>query len=214
MGAEDDSSDERHVWMVRASNGAPVGPVSLAQIAQAISFGKLRDADEVRHLQAANWEKIGPFMARMRPPTQAQVDGTSQIALQESGRPSFVNAGEATAPGLQVRRSPLGGLLDFTFTTFFTARVVGVLYAIVLLLAAGYLLACEYFGVSAIAGAVRAAQERGDSSDAALLIGVAIVIAGPVGAVFAVIFGRVVLEFIVVTFRISETLTEIKAKTR
>jgi hypothetical protein len=50
MPGEDDWSDERHVWVVRASNGDPVGPVSIAQIAQAIAFGKLGDADQVRHV--------------------------------------------------------------------------------------------------------------------------------------------------------------------
>ena len=216
MAGQDDRS-ERHVWLVRATGRDPVGPVSVAQIAQAIEFGRLSDADDVRHVDSTSWEKVGPFMARMQPPTQAQVDATGQIANLDPGadvtrvrRPGL----DDTAPRLMMRRSPLGGLFDFTFTTFFTARIVGVLYGIVLLFAAAHLLACEFFGVSAIAGALRAAQERGEASGAAIGIGVALVVAGPVGAALTILCGRVVLELIVVTFRISETLTEIKARTR
>jgi hypothetical protein len=215
MAAEDEWNDERHVWMVRASNGAAVGPVSVAQIAQAMSFGKLRDVDDVRHVQAASWEKVGPFMTRMRPPTQAQVDATGQIAIDSSPTSPPRARGEiATSPGIVVRRWTLGGLFDFTFTTFFTTRIVGVLYVAVLLLAVGYLLACETFGVTTIVGAIRASQELGDTSAIPFVIGAALMLAGLVGAVAIVICGRVALEFIVVTFRISETLTEIKARTK
>ncbi|MGH7296192.1 MAG: DUF4282 domain-containing protein, partial [Polyangiaceae bacterium] len=101
----------------------------------------------------------------------------------------------------------------FTFTSFFTPRIVGILYALVLLLSAGLLVACEYLGFSALAGAVRASQVGAESSGLAVL-GLALILGGPVAALFTVISGRVVLEFVVVTFRISETLTEIKAKTR
>ena len=215
MAAENDWNDERHVWMVRASNGDAVGPVSVAQIAQAISFGKLRDVDDVRHVQAVHWEKVGPFMTRMRPPTQAQVDATGQIAIDSVPTSPPPSRGEvATSPGIVVRRWTLGGLFDFTFTTFFTTRIVALLYAAVLLLAAGYLLACAYFGVTTILRAVSASQETGEPPGTAIVVGVALVVAGPIGALIAVICGRVALEFIVVTFRISETLTEIKARTK
>jgi hypothetical protein len=214
MGTEDDRSDERHVWMVRASNADPVGPVSIAQIAQAIAFGKLREADEVRHLQAASWEKVGPFMARMRAPSQAQVDATGQIPLDSTVTLPRVRAQVPTSPGIAVRRFQLGGLFDFTFTTFFTSRIVAVLYVGVLLTAVGYLLACETFGVTTIVGAVRASQELGETSAIPFVMGVALMLAGLVGAVVIVVCGRVALEFIVVTFRISETLTEIKARTK
>jgi hypothetical protein len=216
MGAEDERSDERHVWMVRASNGTAVGPVSIAQIAQALAFRRLSDADDVRHVQAAGWEKISAFMARMRAPTPSEVDGTGQLPSFDVGAPEAPPrpvGQDATSPGVTTRRSPLGGLFDFTFTTFFTARIVAVLYALVILLAAGYLLTCVGFGLMAIVRGVNAMQETGESPGLPIALGVALVVAGPVGAVIAVIGGRVVLEFIVVTFRISETLTEIKAKT-
>jgi hypothetical protein len=167
-------------------------------------------------VQAASWETVGPFMARMRPPTQAQVDATGQIAIDPSANlpPPRARGQVPTLPGIAVRRWTLGGLFDFTFTTFFTTRIVSVLYAIVLLVAAGHLLACAFLGVTAIAGAVRASQELGDTSAIPFVIGAALMLAGLVGAVLIVVCGRVALEFIVVTFRISETLTEIKAKTR
>ena len=217
MPPDDEPTDERHVWLVRAKGREPVGPVSLAQIAQAIEFGRLGAADDVRHVDSTVWEKVGPFMARMQPPTQAQVDATGQIANLDPGadvtrvrRPTQ----DDTSPGLVVRRPPLGGLFDFTFTTFFTPRIMGVLYGLVLLVAAGFLLACEFSGVSALAGALRATREYGEASGGAIVLGVALVLAGPVGAALTVLCGRVVLELIVVTFRISETLTEIKARTR
>jgi hypothetical protein len=47
-----------------------------------------------------------------------------------------------------------------------------------------------------------------------VVFGLLLVLGGPVASLFAVVSGRVVLEFVVVTFRISETLAEIKAKTR
>jgi hypothetical protein len=91
---------------------------------------------------------------------------------------------------------------------------VGALYVGVLLAAAGYLLACETFGVTTIVGAVRASQELGEASAIPFVIGAALMLAGLVGAVVIVLGGRVLLELIVVTFRISETLTEIKARTK
>jgi hypothetical protein len=91
---------------------------------------------------------------------------------------------------------------------------VGVLYGVVLLVAAAFLLACETFGITAITGAIRVSQELGDASAIPFVIGAALMLTGVVGAVLIVIWGRVALEFIVVTFRISETLTEIKAKTK
>src|ERR1700679_2137187 len=214
MATEDDRSDERHVWMVRASNADPVGPVSIAQIAQAIAFGKLRDDDEVRHLQAANWQKVGPFRARMPPPAQPQVDATGQIPLDSTVTLPRVRAQTPTSPGIAVRRFQLGGLFDFTFTTFFTARIVGALYVGVLVAAVGFLLACETFGVTTIVGAVRASQELGESPAIPFVVGAGLMLAGLVGAVVVVVCGRVALELIVVTFRISETLTEIKARTK
>jgi hypothetical protein len=210
-------NDERHVWVVRASNGSHVGPVSTAQIAQARALGKLDDEAAVRHVNAAGWESIGAFLARTGAPPQEQVDATGQIMLPPTPPPQAGHTRRAsaddTAPRRAVSPSRLGGLFDFTFVTFFTVRIVGVLYGIVLLLAAGHLLACVYFGLTTISAAIKASQ-AGAPSGVGIAIGTALVVAGPVGAALAVMAGRVVLEVIVVTFRISETLAEIKARMR
>jgi hypothetical protein len=105
-------------------------------------------------------------------------------------------------------------LLDFTFTSFLTTRIVGALYGLVLLLAAGLLLASECLGFAAIVGAVRSSQEGMDSPSVALGFGLLLVLGGPVASVFVVVSGRVALEFVVVTFRIADTLEDIKTKTR
>jgi hypothetical protein len=111
-----------------------------------------------------------------------------------------------------VSRTAFGGLFDFTFTTFFTSRSVRVLFGVVLLLAVVPLLAGVIFGLSTIASGF--ATSRDAPSGLAVLLGVAMIAGGMVGSALTVVLGRVALELIVVTFRISETLTEIKTKLR
>ena len=125
-----------------------------------------------------------------------------------------VRAHIPTSPGIAFRRFPLGGLFDFTFTTFFTARIVGALYVAVLLVGAGV-----PAGLRDLRGDhdCRRRQSLAGAREASAIpfvIGAALMLAGLVGAVVIVLCGRVVLELIVVTFRISETLTEIKARTK
>lgn len=228
MPAEDEYAGDRPIWMVRAADGIDVGPVSTSQIAQARAVGKLDARASVRHMAAATWENLDAFMARSRLPPQEgslpSFEGMDEVTLQAKSppRPAPEPPGtvprppgaDDTAPRQALGRSAVGALLDFTFTTFLTTRIVGLLYGLVLLLAAGLLIASEYLGFAAIAGAVRASQEGMDSSSVAVVLGLLLVLGGPVASLFVVVFGRVVLEFLVVTFRISETLAEIKAKTR
>jgi hypothetical protein len=221
MPAEDEYADDRPVWMVRAAGGIDIGPVSTSQIAQARAVGKLDARALVRHMAVATWENLDAFMARGRLPSQESslpsFEGMDEVTLQAQAPPRLAPrppGPEDTAPRQGILRSPLAALLDFNFTTFLTTRIVGLLYGLVLLLAAGLLLASEYLGFAAIAGAVRASQEGTESSSVTVVLGLLLVLGGPVASLFMVVFGRVVLEFLVVTFRISETLTEIKSKTR
>ncbi|HEY8087949.1 MAG TPA: DUF4282 domain-containing protein, partial [Polyangiaceae bacterium] len=73
-----------------------------------------------------------------------------------------------------------------------------------------------FFAFGAVAGGVAAARAGADDgiSGMGIAIGIAMAVGGVVGAATIVVLGRVTLEFILVTFRISETLTEIKTNTR
>jgi hypothetical protein len=197
-------------------------PASVSQISKSLEVGKLSADVEVRHIRSAHWENIGAFLARMRSPTPHAAWPIAAVAATSSGSrryappisplahvPEVVGV-DASPPS--VRRPPLGGLLDFAFTTFFTTKIVGVLFGAVLLLASGALLTGVIFGLTTITSA--SAASKSDPSSVAILLGVAAMAAGLVGAISIVVLGRVVLELIVVTFRISETLTELKTKLR
>ncbi len=215
--AADDFTDERHVWIVRAADGGEIGPVSIPQIAQARSHGRILDDAGVRHVDAKVWEPLGVFMARMSPPSKSQVDATGELTVPRPAAFAPAPRGaDDTAPRPALRRSVLGDLFDFTFTTFFTSRIVGGLYVCVLLFAAAFLLASLFFAFGAVAGGVAAARAGADDgiSGMGIVTGFVIAAGGFVRAASIVVLGRVVLEFIVVTFRISETLTEIRTNTR
>ncbi|HEY1697844.1 MAG TPA: DUF4282 domain-containing protein [Polyangiaceae bacterium] len=221
MPLEDAAAEERHVWMVRGADGRDVGPVSTSQIAQARAAGKLDARASVRHMTAGVWENLDAFMARARLPPQEgslpSFEGVDEVTLQAPSAPLPAPkppGAEDTARRRAIQRAPVRALLDFTFTSFLTTRIVGALYGLVLLLAAGLLLASECLGFAAIVGAVRSSQEGMDSPSVALGFGLLLVLGGPVASVFVVVSGRVALEFVVVTFRIADTLEDIKTKTR
>jgi hypothetical protein len=210
VGAQDSWSDvpdllgEAHVWLVRSPDGRQASaPASVSQIAKGVLAGRLTADVEVRHIRSSQWETVGTFLGRMRSPTPQSAWPITATAI-----PPVANF---DASRTSVRRSPVGGLLDFKFTTFVTAKIIRVLFGIVLLMAAGTLLAGAFFGLSTIASAFTASR---GGPGLAILLGVAKIAAGMVGAISIVVLGRVLLELVVVTFRISETLTEIKAKLR
>ncbi len=90
-----------------------------------------------------------------------------------------------------------GGLLDFSFSTFITIRIVKVLYILMLaLIALGWLFM------------VIGAFSRGP------VAGLGALILGTLGAIIYVIFARISLEMIVVIFRIGENTSIIAQSKR
>jgi hypothetical protein len=207
-----DLAGEQVVWLVRAPDGRHTSvPASVSQIAKSLEVGKLSPDVEVRHIRSTQWENIGTFLARMRPSSPLR----TAAPVTASAFPVLTNVAQVTLSGASrapVRRMALGGLLDFAFTKFFTSKIVGVLFGVVLLTAFALLLAGLISGLSAIASAF--ATSHNGPSGFAVLLGVARMAAGVVGSALTVVLGRVALELVVVTFRISETLTEIKTKLR
>ncbi len=207
-----DLAGEQVVWLVRAPDGRQTtAPASVSQISRSLEVGKLSADFEVRHIRSTQWENIGAFLAKMRSPSALR----TAVPITASAFPPLTHVGQLTgsvASRAPVARAPLGGLLDFTFTTFFTSKIVGVLFGVVLLAAFVPLGAGVIFGLSTIASAF--AASRGAPSGAAVLLGLAAMAGGALGSALIVVLGRVGLELVVVTFRISETLTEIKAKLR
>jgi hypothetical protein len=218
VGAQDSWSDvpdlagEQVVWLVRTPDGRQTtAPASVSLIAKGLEVGKLSADVEVRHIRSTQWENIGTFLARMRSPSPF----LAASPISASAFPPLTNVSQVSGPRVSrapARRTALGGLLDFRFTTFFTSKIVGVLFGVVLLMGFVPLLAGVIFGLSTIGSAF--ATSRDGPSGLAVLLGVAMMAAGTVGSALIIVLGRVALELIVVTFRISETLTEIKTKLR
>jgi hypothetical protein len=217
VGAQDSWSDvpdlagEQVLWLVRAPDGRQTSvPASVSQIAKSLEVGKLGADFEVRHIRSAQWENIGAFLARMRPssPLRVAVPITASAFPVMTHVSQVAGSGASGAPG---RRAALGGLPDFAFAKLFTPKIVGVLFGVVLLVAFATLAAGVISGLGAMASAF---GTRSGSSGLAVLLGVARMAGGIVGAALIVVFGRVALELVVVTFRISDTLTEIKTKLR
>ncbi len=100
----------------------------------------------------------------------------------------------STTPALpQARKGFLASLLDTSFTTLVTTRVISVLYLLLLILAGIGLLG---FVIAAIAS----------GSVAEILVAV---IVGPLVTLLYVIYARVILEVILAIFRLLESNREI-----
>ena len=93
----------------------------------------------------------------------------------------------------QARKGFLASLLDTSFTTLVTTRVISVLYLLLLILVGVGLLA---FVIAAIAS----------GSAAEILVAV---IVGPLVALLYVVYARVILEVILAIFRLLESNREI-----
>jgi hypothetical protein len=92
----------------------------------------------------------------------------------------------------------IDSLMDFSFTAFVTSKIIRLLYGLSIVGAAlmGLILVVFGFSVSWLAGIV-------------MLLFVA-----PLVFIISVIYSRVLLEIIIVIFRISEHAAEIAANTR
>jgi hypothetical protein len=89
-------------------------------------------------------------------------------------------------------------LMDFSFTSFVTSKIIKLLYGLSILgagLTAVIMIVCA-FAMSALAGIFT------------------LVIVAPLAFAIIVIYSRVLLEIIIVVFRISEHAAEIAANTR
>jgi hypothetical protein len=89
-------------------------------------------------------------------------------------------------------------LLDFSFTSFVTSKIIKLLYGLSILgagLTAVIMIVCA-FAMSALAGIFT------------------LVIVAPLAFAIIVVYSRVLLEIIIVVFRISEHAAEIAANTR
>jgi len=89
-------------------------------------------------------------------------------------------------------------LMDFSFTSFVTSKIIKLLYGLSIVSAGvlGLILIIAGFGMSALAGIVM------------------LLIVAPLVFIISVIYSRVLLEIVIVIFRISEHSTEIAANTR
>jgi hypothetical protein len=88
-------------------------------------------------------------------------------------------------------------LFDFSFRSFITSKLIPVLYVLVMIGAVFYAL----FVLIALSQATQGG----------IIIGL---IAAPIVFFFAVLFGRVYLEVIIVLFRIAESVAEIASQGR
>jgi hypothetical protein len=89
-------------------------------------------------------------------------------------------------------------LMDFSFTSFVTSKIIKLLYGLSILgagLTAVIMIVCA-FAMSALAGIFT------------------LVIVAPLAFAIIVVYSRVLLEIIIVVFRISEHAAEIAANTR
>jgi hypothetical protein len=94
------------------------------------------------------------------------------------------------------RTGILAGLFDFSFETFVAARLVKILYI------------CSLIGVSIVAAIGLAGGVAGLASGAAS--GVVAVITAPLGWLFFLALARLWLERIIVIFKISDDLRDIR----
>jgi hypothetical protein len=121
---------------------------------------------------------------------------------QMQAAPGFAPPGagslQAKMPGF------VGGLFDFSFTTFVTTKVVKVLYGIWLLGVVGIVLFGFY-------GAIDNMFLRTYTHPAE---GLLMLILTPIIAVLYLILGRVYMEVLIVLFRIAENLMELNRKTK
>jgi len=90
----------------------------------------------------------------------------------------------------------LSSLFDFSFTSFITSKIIKVLYGLCIFFSAlvALFIISFGFGISAGTGIVM------------------LLIVAPLFFLLSVIYSRVVLEFIIVVFRISENIAKIAEK--
>ena len=105
-----------------------------------------------------------------------------------------------TQPG-NVEKGFFGGLLDLSFSTFVTTRVIKVLYVL-------WLLALVFGALGGLAMS-GFALVNGD-----VLRGILVLVVLPFALVAYLILGRMWHELIIVQFRIAENLEELNRKTR
>lgn len=115
--------------------------------------------------------------------------------MNNSG-PSMNEAAKEAKDVINQSGGVLGGLLDFSFSTFITLRVVKLLYILIIAL-----LAIEWL-VAVIAAF--AAAGFGGGLGAMITMALAVVV--------QIIFARIGLELVVVMFRIGENTTRMAAK--
>lgn len=117
------------------------------------------------------------------------------------------NVGEVSEPTWLASPSPngahdgdlVGGLFDFSFTTFVTARVLRVLYGLYIAM----------LGLMLVGGLVTGGMAVLNNS---VLSGLFLVAITPILTLMGVVSGRIVFECIAVFFRIAEQLGEINRK--
>ncbi|MEV4008684.1 DUF4282 domain-containing protein [Actinomadura sp. NPDC049753] len=106
--------------------------------------------------------------------------------------------GWAPPPGEPGGRNVLGGLFDLNFDTMITARVVKVLYVLALIAISLFSLLMAVYGLAAL--------------DDSAAVGLTLLLGSPFVWLFQVFATRIVLEFVVNQFKISEYLRAIKDK--
>ena len=118
--------------------------------------------------------------------------------MQGFAPPAALADMQAKMPGF------IGGLFDFSFTTFITTKVVKVLYGLWLLGVAGIVLTGFYAAIDTMF--LRHYTHPAE--------GFMMLVLTPLAAALYLILGRVYMELIIVMFQIAENLTELNRKTR
>lgn len=164
------------------------------------------------------WEQSGAPQGYAQPQGYPQGQpGVSQQAFPQPAQQGYAqpNPGYAQQPyrpvpaagGAASDRGFFGSLLDFSFSSFVTPKVIKVLYGLQIALCA---LGTLGFMYSQFERANRMSMySYGSSSEAYLSM-----LFAPIGFCVAVLFSRVMLEVTIVLFRIAENLGEINRKTR
>lgn len=166
-----------------------------------------RRAPDVPYKDPSRWDQqtqlnmVAPPAAWVAPPPPPPYAApTPVVALRAAvAAPAVVSAPP---------RGLVAGLLDLSFTSLVTTRILRVLYGFFLVAVLGGTAAGVLLAATTIAAASAARAQLGVVIGCAQLVGTLIVAAG------ALLVGRMMFEGVVVFFRIAEHLGEIDRKTR
>jgi hypothetical protein len=170
------------------SNGQIVGPLTPAALKQLANDGVIVESTLVRRGEQGAWCLAGTFAGLITPKAQAAAAKPGTHAAYVA-RETFRKAEEQAE-----KVASTLWFLDLKFTRFFTPKLIGVVWAVYLCLVA-MLFLFSSFGCLLTMNPFHA---------------LVTIFVQFVALIFAVVSGRVVLESILVIFRIAESLEAMK----